>query len=126
MLQERAFGAAGCSIQTVYYGRAEGPAVGRRNYSATTSKGISTETSLWKLILAVYLPSSFTGSLSTMSLRSTLWPSFSRASAIWMLLTEPKMVPVAEALAPMVRATSASAAAAASASALILASLWAR
>jgi len=71
--------------------------------------------------VAVYSPTSFTGSMS-MSLRSTLWPSFSRASAIWRLFTEPKIVPVALVLAPMVSLTSAMAAARASASALILAS----
>ena len=37
-----------------------------------------------------------------MILRSTSWPSFRRASAIWMELTEPKIVPVALVLAAIV------------------------
>ncbi len=47
-------------------------ALGRRNYSDTTSKGMVTATSLWSFTVASYLPTSLTVSLMTMSLRSML------------------------------------------------------
>src|SRR5690606_38101402 len=73
-----------------------------QNYSATTSKGTCTFTSLCRLRLATYSPNTLGSSSKVIRRRSTSKPCFLRASATWMLFTDPKILPVSPALAPMV------------------------
>ncbi len=96
-------------------------------YSSTISKVTVASTSLWTRTTASYLPTCLIASpCNLINLRSMLWPAAFNASAIWMVLTEPKIFPFSPTLAPTFKVVFAIALATFCASSCSLAILWAR